>query len=191
MPSETNASPELGDTIDEVQGIFPSEDTLQAAMKRLLGNGFDRAELSLPHTSPSSATATPNQGAENPTTEEDQRQIRTLGASTLGVGAAMAAAGVVIATGGVALAAVGAAAAAGVLAGGAVEGVSSAAKSAESEGRESAAQAGQLVLAVHIADAAKRQRAEMVMRECGATRVEAVRRTDAAVAGIDSGGWTG
>ena len=191
MPSETNASPELGDTIDEVQGIFPSDDALQAAMKRLLGNGFDRAELSLPHTSPSNATATPNQGADNPTTEEDQRQVRTLGASTLGVGAAMAAAGVVVATGGVALAAVGAAAAAGVIAGGAVEGMSGASTSAEHEGREDAAQAGQLVLAVHIADAEKRQRAETIMRECGATRVEAIRRTDAAVAGIDSGGWTG
>lgn len=191
MPSETNASPELGDTIDEVQGIFPSDDTLQAAMKRLLGNGFDRAELSLPHTSPSSATATPNQGAENPTTEEDQRQIRTLGASTLGVGAAMAAAGVVIATGGVALAAVGAAAAAGVAAGGAVEGASGVAKSAEHNNRQEAAQVGQLVLSAHVADVEKLRRAETVMRECGATRVEAVRRIGAAVAGVDSGGWTG
>jgi hypothetical protein len=191
MPSDTNASPELGDTIDEVQGIFPSDDTLQAAMKRLLGNGFDRAELSLPHTSPSSATATPNQGAENPTTEEDQRQIRTLGASTLGVGAAMAAAGVVIATGGVALAAVGAAAAAGVAAGGAVEGASGVAKSAEHNNRQEAAQVGQLVLSAHVADVEKLRRAETVMRECGATRVEAVRRIGAAVAGVDSGGWTG
>ncbi len=191
MPSDTNASPELGDTIDEVQGIFPNDDTLQAAMKRLLGNGFDRAQLSLPHTSPSSATATPNQGAENPTTEEDRRQIRTLGASTLGVGAAMAAAGVVVATGGLALPAVGAAAIAGLAAGGAVEGATSASTASERSDREAAAQAGQLVLAAHIADPEKRQRAEAIMRECGATRVEAVRRTDAAVDGLDSSGWTG
>ena len=182
MPSDTNASPELGDTIDEVQGIFPNDDTLQAAMKRLLGNGFDRAQLSLPHTSPSSATATPNQGAENPTSEEDRRQIRTLGASTLGVGAAMA---------GGARRGGGAAAIAGLAAGGAVEGATSASAASEHSDREAAAQAGQLVLSANVADPEKRRRAETIMRECGATRVEAVRRTDAAVDGLDSSGWTG
>ncbi len=189
--SDNNASPELGDTIDEVQGIFPTDDSIQAAMKRLLGNGFDRAELSLPRTSPSSATATPNQGAENPTTEEDRRQVRTLGASTLGVGAAMAAAGVVIATGGVALAAVGAAAAGGLIAGGAVEGASGASQASELSDRKAAAAVGELILAAHVADPEKRQRAETIMRECGATRVEAVRRTDASVDALDSSGWTG
>lgn len=189
--SDTNASPELGDTVDEVQGVFPNDDSIQAAMKRLLGNGFDRAELSLPRTSPSSATATPNQGAENPTTEEDRRQIRTLGASTLGVGAAMAAAGVVIATGGLALPAVGAAAAAGLATGGMVEGATTASTNSERSDREAAAQAGELILAAHVADPEKRQRAETIMRECGATRVEAVRRTDAAVEGMDSSSWTG
>ncbi len=184
-------SPILGDTVQEVQGIFPSDDALQAAMKRLLGNGFDRSELSLPHTSPASGSATPNEGADNPTTEEDRRQVRTLGASTLGVGAAMGAAGVVIATGGLAVPAIAVAAAAGLAAGGAVEGVSGIAGSAEHAGREQAAQSGRLVLAAHIADAAKRARAETIMRECGATRVEAVQRTDAAVAGLDSSGWTG
>ena len=189
--SDTNASPELGDTVDEVQGIFPDDDSIQAAMKRLLGNGFDRAELSLPRTSPSSATATPNQGAENPTTEEDRRQIRTLGASTLGVGAAMAAAGAVIMTGGLALPAVGAAAVAGLGVGGAVEGVSGASQASEQSDRAEAAAKGELILAAHIADPEKRARAETIMRECGATRVEAVRRTDAAVAGLDSSSWTG
>ena len=72
-----------------------------------------------------------------------------------------------------------------------MEGATSASAASERSDRQAAADVGQLILAAHVADPEKRQRAETIMRECGATRVEAVRRTDAAVDGLDSSGWTG
>ena len=69
--------------------------------------------------------------------------------------------------------------------------MSGASQAAEKSDRAEAAAKGELILAAHVPTAEKRQRAETIMRECGATRVEAIRRTDAAVEGLDSAGWTG
>ena len=77
MPS----NPSLSDTIQEVQGVFPNDRALQDAIGRLTRTGFDRAALSLPAANPAHADATPSHGAENPNTEDDMRQSRTLQSS--------------------------------------------------------------------------------------------------------------
>ena len=200
QPIEPKAGPAIAATVDEVQGIFPSDAALQDAMGRLTQAGFDRADLSLPQASPSSGQATPEQGAANPDTETDNRQERTLHSSLAGSIGALAAAGVTIATGGVAGVAIAAAAAAGLGAGALANAATSAVHSVQHAGREQAAAAGTLVLSVRIISAERQGRAEMAMREAGATRVEAVTRTNADVnsvaeipasAGVSSAGWTG
>jgi hypothetical protein len=178
-----NSGPQLGGEVEEVQAVFPSDSSLQDAIARLGMAGFDRSDLSIPGTQPAT---TPEQGADNPTTEEDARQGRTLATSLASSAGALAAAGAVVATGGAALPAVAAAAAGGVGLGAAAQGVSNAAKSAEHSEREAAAQSGELVLSVRLRQADQQAKAERAMREAGATKVEAVVRS-----GVSSTGWTG
>lgn len=190
--AETNPAPKAGpvvnDTVEEVQGIFPSDAALQEALSKLTMAGFDRADFSLPETRPAPGHATPEGAAANPDTDVDNRQMRTMHASMAGSAAAMAAAGIVIATGGAAAPAVAAAAAAGAAGGLGANAASTAADRAQHDEREQAARDGRLVLSVHAADPARRQQAEALMREAGATRVEAVRRTGS---GVSSASWTG
>ncbi len=175
MPQE---GPAFGDSIDEVQGVFPSDASLQEAIAHLTQAGFDRADISLPSAHPTGSAATADQGAENPTTDTDETQIRTLQSSMAGTVGALAAAGIVIATGGAALPAVVAAAAIGIGAGAATHAASSAGSEARHEEREADAGAGQLVLSVRIARPEKREQAEAAMRAAGASRIEAVNRQD-------------
>ena len=168
--------PVLTAGVEEVQGIFPSDAALQDALGRLRMVGFDHADLSLPATSPAVSDATPNQGAADPLTEDDSRQMRTMGTSMAGTIGAFAAAGATVATGG--------AAAVVIVAG-------TAAKDGQEETRNEAAGRGELVLAVHAPTPEKRADAERIMREAGATSVESVKRDGGAVAGIDSSSWTG
>jgi hypothetical protein len=174
--------PVITDTIEEVQGIFPTDAALQDAIGRLTRLGFDRAALSLPAASPSAATATPNQGAENPDTEDDSRQLRTLGSSTAAAVGAAIGAGLTVATGGAALPAFAAAAGLGLVAGGGVFAASTAASDAQHDQRAAAARHGELVLAVNLRDAAEAGKAEAAMRDAGATRVASVRREGAGIA---------
>jgi hypothetical protein len=169
----------ISDTIEEVQGIFPHDAALQDAIGRLTRLGFDRAALSLPAASPRAAMATPDQGAENPDTEDDARQLRTLGSSTAAVVGAAIGAGLTVATGGAALPAFAAAAGLGLAAGGGVFAASSAASNAQHDERADAALRGELVLAVNLRDTAEAAKAEAAMREAGATRVASVRREGA------------
>jgi hypothetical protein len=178
-----NTGPQLGGEVEEVQAVFPSDSSLQDAIARLGMAGFDRSDISIPGTQ--SAT-TPEQGADNPNTEEDTRQERTLHTSLAGSAGAMAAAGAVVATGGAALPAVAAAAAGGVGLGAAAHGLSNAAKSAEHSEREAAAQSGELVLSVRLRQPDEQAKAEQAMRDAGATKVQAVVRS-----GVSSAGWTG
>ncbi len=97
----------------EAQAVFPSDAALQEAISQLDVAGYDRADLSLPHVVTPAAQATPEQGAENPDSDEDNRQMRTLHASGAGSAAALLAAGVVIGSGGAAAPAVAAAVGAG------------------------------------------------------------------------------
>jgi hypothetical protein len=167
--------PPLAPTVQEVRGFFTSDAALQDAIGRLTLAGFDRAELSLP--APVAANeATPEQGAGDPHTENDDRQMRTLHASMAGTGAALLAAGVVAATGGAAAPAVAAAAAAGLAAGGIAHMASRGADAVQHEQREDAAAHGELVLAARVTDNIRRGEAETAMRAAGATRVVSVVR---------------
>jgi hypothetical protein len=106
-------------------------------------------------------------------TEEDARQARTLHTSGAAAAAALAAAGVVIGTGGAAVPAVAAAVVGGGLAGGAAYALSSVANEDEQLDRESKAASGTLILSVRAMTAAKRDEAAAILRDNGATAVEA------------------
>jgi len=166
----------IASAILEVRGCFPSDSALENAIDRLRLAGFDRADINLPvNASPSEST--PEHGAEDPHTEDDNQQMRTLHASLAGTAAALLAAGVVIGTGGAAAPAVAAAVAAGAAAGGVAHSVSHGSDNDLHRQREAAAARGELILAVHVPDTVKQALAEDAMRAAGATRVEAVVRT--------------
>lgn len=181
-------SPRLSDKTDEIQAVFPSDDALQDAIGRLTQMGFDRADLSLPAAAPRSGENTPDQGAADPNTDTDSRQLRTMGAGISASAGAMAAAGAVIAaTGGAAAPVIGAALAGGVVFGGASELVHHGADAEQKAARDHAAAEGRLVLAVNLRDPAREAEAAQAMEQAGATRVVAVTRG----AAVNSAGWTG
>jgi hypothetical protein len=165
MPDETTAQgPAISDTIQQVQGIFASDEALQNAVGLLTREGFDRAALSLPVAHQAASAATPEGSALDPNTEDDQRQARTLGSSTAAAAGAMLGAGVVVATGA-------------ALAGGSVFAATSAADASNHEGREASAAVGELMLAVTVRNPAEAAKAEATFRSAGATDVR-VRRRD-------------
>ena len=174
--STPTTGPVITESVQEVQGIFPSDAALQDAIAQLTLVGFDRADFSLPIAAPTVAQATPEAGAETPNTEADNIQMRTMHTSMAASVGAIAAAGITIATGGLAVAAVGAAVAAGAGAGLLANAASSAASHVQHEDRETAAAQGQLVLSVRAPNAAKADAAMDVMRRAGASRVEQVIR---------------
>ena len=180
--------PAINASIMEVQGIFPSDAILQAAISKLALLGLDRADFSLPVTEPAASEARPEEGAANPDTDVDNRQMRTMHTSMAGSAGAMAAAGAVVATGGAALVAAAAAAAVGAAAGLAANAASSTADAMQHEERERLARAGRLVLAVRLAHPEKQAEIERIMRDSGAQQVQTISRTDNA---ISSTGWTG
>jgi hypothetical protein len=179
--AQSDHSPVLNNAISEVHGLFATDAALQDAVGKLTLAGFDRAELSLPAASPRPADATPAAGAAAVGTETDTRQMRTLLSSTAGVAAAMGAAGLTIATGGAAAAVFAAAAGGAALAGGATAAATSAAGNAQQDARDQAADAGELVLAVRAPTNAEAARAESVLHEAGAMRVERVVREGASI----------
>ncbi len=172
MPS----NPSLSDTIQEVQGVFPNDRALQDAIGRLTRTGFDRAALSLPAANPAHADATPSHGAENPNTEDDMRQSRTLQSSMAASVGAMVGAGVTIATGGAAALAAAAALGLGAAAGGAVSAAHMAVDASQSQDRDAAAAAGELVLSVATPGPSEIAKARTAMQDSGALRVETVER---------------
>ncbi len=171
--------PVIGETVQEVQGIFPSDAALQNAIARLTQSGFDRADLSLPTAQPASQLATPEQGASLPTTDTDVRQIRTMATSMAGTVGAIAAAGAVIATGGLAAVAVGAAVAAGGGAALLANAAGNAASNVQHDGRQDSAARGELVLSVRATDASRQASAAEILRASGATGITALERTNA------------
>jgi hypothetical protein len=181
MPSETKTGPTVHSAIREVQGVFPSDAALQDAIGRLTRAGFDRAALSLPALHPSPADATPSAGAQNPNTEDDTRQSRTLHSSMAASVGAMVGAGVTVATGGAAAVAAAAALGLGVAAGGAVSAAHMAADAAQSHDRNQAASQGELVLSAAAPTAGEVEKARFAMQEAGALHVTAVDRTTATV----------
>ena len=191
------SGPALNPSVQEVQGVFPSEAAMEAAIAQLTMAGFDRAALSLPQTHVAAGQATPELGADAPLTDTDVRQARTMGTSMAGSIGALAAAGAVIATGGAAAVAAAAAAAIGAGAALTANAAGNAADKVQADDRTDRAAAGELVLSVAAPDAAQQERATRIMREAGATQVEAVARTSGTMAaiepqgGVDSTGWTG
>ena len=176
------SSPTLTNTIQEVQGIFPTDAALQDAIARLTRVGFDRAALSLPAPNPTAADATPTAGADDPNTQDDLQQTRTMQTSMAATAAAFVGAGVTVATGGAALLAAGAAAGLGLAAGGAVSAAHLAANSAYSGKRDAAGAAGELVLSATAHDPDAIMKATMAMQAAGATRVATVTREGSAIA---------
>lgn len=157
----------------EVRAVFGRPEQMQDAVSRLSLAGFDRAEMSLP--SPDAPAGGPSPEASKPaSTDEDARQMRTLGASTAASVAAMAAAGITIATGGAAAPAVAAALLAGGAAGGATFAAQEAANSSEQTSRDVMAATGELVLAVRTRTNEKRSEAEAILQSAGATSVETI-----------------
>jgi hypothetical protein len=184
MPSDTKTGPSINDTIQEVQGVFPNDAALQEAIGRLTRAGFDRAALSLPAANPRYEDATPSAGAENPTTEDDMRQTRTLQSSMAATVGAMIGAGATIATGGAAALAGAAALGLAAVAGGGVAAAHMAVDSSQSQDRDAAAAQGALVLAATAHDANSVEKARQAMQEAGALRVETVQRTAGAIVSI-------
>lgn len=179
MVEEHHTGPAIADTVTEVRASFPSDAALQDAVGRLTLAGFDRADISLPQGGQAGRFQTPEANAENPTTEDDSRQMRTLEVSSAGSVAALAAAGVTVATGGVALAAAAAAALAGAAVGGVVAAVTHGSEDAQHAAREAQAMEGHLVLSVRVTGEARQNAALAAMREAGAYRVETVNRANA------------
>jgi hypothetical protein len=158
-------------TLREVRGTFANSDQMQKAVDRLGMSGFDRAEISMPTDMPGGTLA---DNSEPVSTEEDARQMRTLGVSTAASVAALAAAGVTVATGGAALPAVAAAVAAGGAVGGADFAMHTASDRSEQQKRDDRAAEGSLLLAVRTPTETKRQQAEQILREAGARSIETV-----------------
>jgi len=160
--------PAITSVIHEVRGVFSTEAALQEAISRLTHAGFDRADLSRPKAGLSAHENTPEQGADDPNTDQDSQQLRTLETSMAGSVGALAAAGIVVATGGAALPALAAAAAAGLLVGGGTSLAVNAAAQPGLDERAVEAANGELVLAIRAPTSADRERAEAVLAEAGA-----------------------
>ncbi len=133
--------PADGRSVQEVQGVFPSDAAMEDAIAKLTLAGFDRADFSLPVTSPAERRR-PARGGATPMTDTDLRQARTMGTGMAGTIGAFAAAGATIATGGVAGVAIAAAAAVGVGSGLAANAIGTAAKTAQVDDHEAEARAG-------------------------------------------------
>ena len=151
-----------------LRATFATPEQMQDAVTRLTMSGFDRADISLPEEGSDTRRAAPA------STEEDARQIRTLGASTAATVGALAAAGITVATGGAAAPVIAAAVLAGGAAGGATFAATGAANSAEQESREHRSRTGTLVLTVRAVTAERQSSAENILREAGASQVETV-----------------
>ena len=184
--------PELTQNILEARGHFPSDAAMQEALGGLTLAGFDRAEFSLPEEQAGQSVQTPNEGAENPTDNIDQTQLRTMGTGMAGYAGAVAAAGITLATGGAAAVAIAAAAAVG--AGGALtaNAMGNAADNASKADRDARGAAGTLILAVRLRSPDQFDTVREIMTKAGATSIEPITRgDDLLTAGVSSASWTG
>ncbi len=186
----SNPTAGLPASVHEIRGTFASDAAMQDAIAKLTLAGFDRADFSLPTSHQPANMNTPSEGAENPTTDTDMRQMRTMGTSMAGTAGAFAAAGAVVATGGLAAVAIAAAAAVGAGAALTANAAGNAADESQAETRNEAAARGELVLAVNANTPSRLEAAERILREGGATGIEGIEREgdDGALA---TSSWTG
>ena len=176
----------------EVQGFFPDNATLQAAINLLEESGFPRGALSPPEEHPDYKFDPANKEENNLAGETDKAQLRTLGTGMAGYVGAAAVAGATIATGGAAGLAVAAAAAVGAGSAAAATGVGQAAEHTIQAERDKLGAQGRLVLAVRAETPEIAQKAMALMRQTGATHTEEVTaKAEALTAGISSASWTG
>ncbi len=174
----------------ELQAYFPDEATLERAINRLESAGFPRGVLSPPEEHPNFGM--PNTEGNNDAGETDKAQLRTLGTGMAGYAGAAAVAGATIATGGAAGLAVAAAAAVGAGSAAAATAAGRAADETTETKRNVLGIEGHLVLGVRTETEEARGKAEQLLREAGATRIEAIQSTDDALtAGISAASWTG
>ena len=187
--SDSKVGPALANTVAEVQGVFPNDDTMQDALSQLKLAGYDRADFSLPEEQ---RPNTPTEGAENPTDSTDKAQLRTLGTSMAGYAGAVAVAGAVIATGGAAALAVGGAAAMGAGTAALAEITGQAADRATVAERNRRGAAGTLILAVRTTTQAQADQVIGIMQQAGATKATPINRGEGTLtAGFSAASWTG
>ena len=190
--SQGNQAP--SGAVQEVQGWFPDDATLQEALSQLERAGHDRAEFSLPEeqvlVDPNSTT--PNVESQAAEGSVDRQQIRTLNTGMAGYAGATIAAGAAVASGVGIPVAIGLAAAAGAATVATSTGIGAAAAQAQVDERNRRGAAGTLVLAVQVADQAQADQATQIMQQAGATRTKLVAGTDEALtAGVSASSWTG
>lgn len=189
--SDAKPGPALKETVQEVQGHFPTDAAMQDALGRLTLAGYDRADFSLPDEQ-DDPLATPNEGAENPVDNIDKAQMRTMGTSMAGFAGAAAVAGATIATGGAAAVAAVAAVAVGAGTGLAANATGRAVDQANVDERNERGAAGRLILAVRARSPEKATEISTLMKQAGATEVSSISRgEDMLTAGISSASWTG
>ena len=187
-----NTDPTLEQTVDEVQGHFPTGAALEAAIGQLELTGYDRAAFSLPEDQSARPVQTPNEGAENPVDEIDKSQLRTMGTSMAGYAGAIVAAGATLATGGAAGLALAAAAAVGAGTGLTANAVGNAADKANTENRDARGRAGTLILAVRVTRPDQVPEVTAIMTQAGATSVTPISRGgNMLTSGISAASWTG
>ena len=176
----------------ELQGFFPDNGTLTAALERLQNVGFRRGDLSPPKEHPHWGEQPETDARNGLVKDEDSAQLRTLGTGMAGYAGAAAVAGVTIATGGAAALAVAAAAAAGA---GSAAAATVAGRTAEASIKtqyNELALEGRLVLGVRTANTDEVERATQIMLAAGSIGVVPVYAAkEATTAGIASASWTG
>jgi len=183
--------PALRETVQEVQGHFPSDAAMQDALGRLTLAGYDRADFSLPDEQ-DDPLATPTDGAANPTDAIDKAQLRTMGTSMAGYAGAVAVAGATLATGGAAGIAVAAAAAVGAGSALAANATGRAVDQAGVDDRDEKGASGRLILAVRARTPEKASEISALMKQAGATDVTDVSRGEEMLtSGVSSASWTG
>ena len=176
----------------ELQGFFPDNGTLTAALERLQNVGFRRGDLSPPKEHPHWGEQPETDARSGLVKDEDSAQLRTLGTGMAGYAGAAAVAGVTIATGGAAALAVAAAAAAGA---GSAAAATVAGRTVEASIKtqyNQLASEGRLVLGVRTASTEEVERATQIMLAAGSIGVVPVYAAkEATTAGIASASWTG
>jgi hypothetical protein len=157
-----SSAPSCATSSRPVCGTFADGETLNAAKSILVRAGFTLSGLTI--------VCDPrllNDDHAVPTTEADERQLRTLGSSLAGAVAALAAAGAVIATEGAALAALAAAAAFGA---GAAAGMRALSTYVGIDGVPGIGLAGPVILCVMAEQPGRAEKALELMRASGAQR---------------------
>ena len=176
----------------ELQGFFPDDGTLNAALERLQDAGFHRGDLSPPEEHPQWGEQPESNPKNSLVKDEDSAQLRTMATGMAGYAGAAAIAAATIATGGATALAVGAAAAAGLGSAALATTAGHAAEYSIEQQHGTLAAEGRLVLGVRTANAADATRARQILERAGAVRINPIYAvTDATTAGVSSASWTG